>query len=145
MKNRAVNLLLAITVLFVGITVGFSLGRNYNHAPVVLSFPQAETTNAPTPSTDSAATAVTDSPTTAPTETVTVPETSPAVTWPVNINTADLETLSALPGIGEVLAQRIIDYRQENGSFQALEELTNVKGIGTKRLEAILDYATVGG
>ena len=72
-------------------------------------------------------------------------ETAAPFTGPVDINTADLDALMTLPGIGEVLAQRILDYRQKNGNFQSLEELTNVNGIGTKRLEAILDYATAGG
>ena len=58
---------------------------------------------------------------------------------------ADTEQLTALPGIGEVLAQRIIAYREENGSFLSTDELKNVEGIGEKRLEAILDLITVGG
>ena len=63
----------------------------------------------------------------------------------VNINTADAETLTALPGIGEVLAERIVAYRREYGPFPTVYGLMNVKGIGEKRMEAILDLITVGG
>ena len=48
----------------------------------------------------------------------------------VNINTADLNQLCELPQIGEVLAQRIIDYREQHGAFSAIEDIKQVKGIG---------------
>lgn len=63
----------------------------------------------------------------------------------VNVNTASLELLKTLPGIGDVLGQRIIDYREANGPFENLSELMNVSGIGEKKLAALQDYATVGG
>ena len=53
----------------------------------------------------------------------------------VNINTADADELDALPGIGPVLAQAILDYRAEHGDFTAAEELLLVKGIGEAKLE----------
>ena len=62
----------------------------------------------------------------------------------VDINTADLETLMTLPGIGETLAQRIVDYRETYGPFQVAEDLMEVSGIGEKRLEAIRDFISLG-
>lgn len=61
----------------------------------------------------------------------------------VNINTADLNQLQTLNGIGEVKAQAIIDYREAHGAFRSVDELTNVKGIGDKTLEKNRDRITV--
>ena len=51
---------------------------------------------------------------------------------PVNLNTATQAQLETLPGIGAKAAQRILEYRQKNGSFKKVEELMNVQGIGEK-------------
>ncbi|XWN36956.1 MAG: helix-hairpin-helix domain-containing protein [Balneola sp.] len=61
----------------------------------------------------------------------------------VNINTAGIEELKKLKGIGETYAQRIVDYREENGEFKMIEELLNVKGIGEKRLQDIKAFITL--
>lgn len=58
----------------------------------------------------------------------------------VSINQADLEELMTLPGIGESKAQAIIHYREENGKFQALDELLNVSGIGEAVFAKMQDY-----
>ena len=63
----------------------------------------------------------------------------------ININTASAEDLSLLPGIGPALAERIIAYRQTAGSFQTIEDLLNVKGIGNTIFSRISKYITTGG
>lgn len=61
----------------------------------------------------------------------------------VNINTASQNELDSLPGIGPALAQRIIDYRNENGNFNAIEDIQQVKGIGDSKFEEIKDKIVV--
>ena len=63
----------------------------------------------------------------------------------VNINTADSEQLSLLPRVGPTVAQRIVDFRQENGRFQTLEDLMLVRGIGEKTFELIKPHITLEG
>lgn len=115
MKNPRSAMLLAVTCLLVGLVIGLSLGKQ-SHVPLSIT---------------STSRLVADTPQT--------------ITLLVNINTASAEQLTALPGIGERYAQNILDYREENGPFETKESLLNVEGIGQNRLEAILDYITVGG
>ena len=58
----------------------------------------------------------------------------------VNINTASAEELDGLPGIGPVLAQRIVDEREANGPYTGAEDLTRVEGIGQAIVESIQDH-----
>ena len=161
MKNKAAAVLAALVLLFSGFTGGFFLGRNtrvqaiQTTKTVVREVP-GETvvvmqeilvtlppeTMPPEETVPSRSGAVTSE---KPRET-TPKSTKPAekkVSYPVNINTASRRELEALPGIGEVLAQRIIDYRNANGPFHSVDDLVKVKGIGEKTLEKIKPYATV--
>ncbi|NCO23562.1 MAG: hypothetical protein COZ07_05730 [Candidatus Infernicultor aquiphilus] len=61
----------------------------------------------------------------------------------ININTADDHTLQSLPGIGPVLSKRIIDYRDQNGLFEVIDDIKNVSGIGEKKFEGIKDLICV--
>jgi len=61
----------------------------------------------------------------------------------IDINRAEPWLLDALPGIGETLAQRIVDYRSANGPFQRIEDLLKVSGIGEATFENIKDFITV--
>jgi competence protein ComEA len=62
---------------------------------------------------------------------------------PVNLNTASLTELQTLPGVGPVLAQRIVDYRAGHGGFKSVGELRNVSGIGDTRFQQLKDLVTV--
>lgn len=128
MKNRGFYVLLTITFLFIGFAAGLFVGRNFHAAPVqVASLPS-----------DSSAEAAINS-------TTSTQDSQKASTGKVNINTASAAELAVLPGLGEVIAQRIVDYRTEHGNFESVASLIYVEGIGQKRLEAILEYITVGG
>ena len=62
----------------------------------------------------------------------------------MNINTATVEQLDSLPGVGESTAQKIIADREENGPFGSPEDLKRVSGIGDKKYEDLADLITVG-
>ncbi len=63
---------------------------------------------------------------------------------PIDINTATLEQLETLPGIGPTIAQRIVDYRQANGPFTSIEQIKDVSGIGDALFDRIKGLITVG-
>lgn len=63
----------------------------------------------------------------------------------ININTASAQQLTALPGVGEKLAARIVEYRQKQGGFKNVAELMNVQGLGEKNLAKIQAYLTTSG
>lgn len=61
----------------------------------------------------------------------------------ININGASKEELDSLPGVGEVTAQKIIDYREENKEFKSIDEIKNVKGIGENKFNDLKDYICI--
>ena len=78
-----------------------------------------------------------------PVEITAATEASTASVGKLDLNRATAEELETLPGVGPVLAERILTYRQEAGNFRSVEELLQVEGIGKARLEGLRDYVTV--
>lgn len=125
MKKAVLHPLLLLTIIFTAFLIGVFCGRTSDHQ--FLSGSASQNTGI---------TYVTQQP----------PENTSAFTnGKLNINHAAVEDIMLLPGIGEVLAQRIVDYRNTNGPFTTINELMNVKGIGLSGLEKISSYITVGG
>ena len=131
--KKPVNILVILTCIFAAFLGGFHIGRRLNRSPVHIYQIAPSEESQPEESETEA-----EEPTEAVTE-----ETAPAVVFPLNINTATIPELDELPGIGPVLAQRIVDYRTTYGGYKAVEELVKVNGIGDAKLMEILDLITV--
>ncbi len=122
MKKGGTILLLSLTVAFAGFLLGMLVGRNAAKDPPTIQFPSE------------------------PVSTLSQAEVlqgTVSVNNKININTASAAILDTLPGIGPVLAQRIVNYRQANGPFKEASDLSKVEGIGTEKLLAVLDLITV--
>ena len=129
MRKLKIHPLAVITLVFALFTAGFFAGRNYNRSDVQI---RNLTSRIPAATISLGA------------ENETTLE-ADAVEGQININTASKEQLALLPGIGETYSENILAYREQHGPFPKAEDLLNVDGIGPARLEAILDYITVGG
>lgn len=122
MKNRTSVLLLSVFMLFLGFLMGFFLGRNHVRESVVISVPP-QMLEAPALPTES----------------------QNPISFPIDINTANKETLLALPEIGETLAFRILSYRRERGPFNSIYDLLKVDGMTDSILDKIKELIYIGG
>ena len=141
MKKQKIPILVLITCIFAAFVFGFFAGRNLNRTPVQIR------TISPAPETTAAAIEENPFESAAPeteSESRENAGSGDSVSFPININTATSAQLENLPGIGPVIAQRIVDYRNAYGPYTSPGHLINVSGIGEKRLAAIWDYITIG-
>ena len=122
MKIKERQLLIGITAAFMLFAGGFFLGRGLASPAVVTgrTAPRIQTTSS-------------------------LEETVPEPVYPLDINSATAAQLDFLPGIGEAIARRIVEYRDSNGPFREVTDLLNVEGIGPSKLEDLLPYIEIGG
>ena len=139
MKKPNISIFITLACILAAGVFGYALGRNTHSEPAQLVLAENVT----------ASTTETLSPAPSGNLSEPLPRETDAVSGEkhasglININTASHAELTKLPGIGEVLAQRIIDYRDANGPFRTKADLTKVSGIGKKKLEAVIDLITV--
>lgn len=146
MKNTAFSYLGCACLVLSAFLAGLYLGQRTSGNVQTDLWVPSESVTAPT-ETQAPTQAQTSTETQAPTsdqETQPTQATKPA-TGRININTASVEQLMTLPGIGETYARRIVEYRTLNGPFKKISDITKVEGIGTKRFEAIKGLITTGG
>lgn len=151
MKNlgKAELAAIIVTIVCLFFTAGFFVGRSTAAGVVTITNLQASpasAANAPI-SSDSGVNSLdndTASSPAAPAVSASDLSAQPEPAEKININSATRAELTELTGIGEVLAQNIIDYRDQIGKFSRIEQLMDVKGIGTKKFDAVKDLITVG-
>ena len=129
MRKPKLSPIIIFTLMFAAFTFGFMVGRQTCRTAITVNVPLSLLTE----------------PTRAPEEPPAATAAAVRVTFPIDINRANKDMFMELPGIGEVMAERIITYRNKHGSFTSVEELLNVEGMGTKKLDKIWNLIMIGG
>ena len=119
--QKSMSSLISITLIFIALVVGVYIGRNSAGTTVSID------TSAPKGSS------------------VSSESTSPSTRGKVNINTASIDELTILPGIGPAKAARIVAFREEYSQFTRIEDLLYIDGFGYTTIEELRPYITVGG
>ena len=116
MKGTAQKVLLAVTALFVTFPLAFFIGRSSVHAQITTERAPEELVRE-----------------------LPEPESAPEAAQRLELNRATQAELEALPGIGAVLAERIVAWRSANGPFVSVEQIMDVEGIGEKKFAELRD------